>query len=290
VLAPAPPQYEFAVDKYAVIRLAEGLGIDTPRTQRIVSPRQLGDLDPSWIYPLVLKPVRSRSLVDGRWISPPVAIVRSARELAEHAARIDAATPMLLQEYVPGGGEAWFGACRAGRPIVEFAHRRLREKPPTGGESVLREAISLSPDLSESARMLVAALGWTGVLMVEFRRAPNGRLALMEINPRLWGSVQLAIDAGIDFPKIALDLYLGNAIEVGTARLGIRSRWLLGDVDHLLALWRSAALRSGMGQSRSGALAAFVRSFVDGTKLEVLRQDDPAPFFREVASWLRALR
>ncbi|MCK7577967.1 MAG: ATP-grasp domain-containing protein [Chromatiales bacterium] len=50
------------------------------------------------------------------------------------------------------------------------------------------------------AKKLLDAVSWHGVAMVEFRVTLEGKPYLMEINTRFWGSLQLAIDAGVDFP------------------------------------------------------------------------------------------
>ena len=90
---------------------------------------------------------------------------------------------LLLQEFIPGHGEGIFLLAHRGRSLIRFAHRRLREKPPTGGVSVVSESIAIDPELLAQSERLLEELNWTGVAMIEFRRAPNGRATLMEINP-----------------------------------------------------------------------------------------------------------
>ena len=138
------------------------------------------------------------------------------------------------------------------------------------------------PALLAASERLLESLGWTGVAMVEFRRSPDGRAALMEINPRLWGSVQLAIDSGIDFPALLVDLFHGAPVTPVEARLGVRTRWLLGDLDHLIISLRRPELRNPPQQRVSSVIGAFLRSFVDGSRTEILRWSDPAPFLRDL--------
>jgi predicted ATP-grasp superfamily ATP-dependent carboligase len=123
--------------------------------------------------------------------------------------------------------------------------------------------------------------------MVEFRRAPGGRAALMEVNPRLWGSLQLAIDAGVDFPRLLVALYRGEAIASVEPRIGVRTRWLLGDLDHLAIALRRREVRRALGRSAPRVVAEFVRSFFDGTRLDVWRRSDPGPFRSELRDRLR---
>src|SRR2546430_8599658 len=84
-------------------------------------------------------------------------------------------------------------------------------------------------------------VGWHGAAMVEFKVRADGRPYLMEINPRFWGSLQLAIDAGVDFPWLAYQLAAGLTPDsVEGYRIGVRNRWLLGDLDHVYLSWKES--------------------------------------------------
>jgi predicted ATP-grasp superfamily ATP-dependent carboligase len=175
-----------------------------------------------------------------------------------------------------------------------FAHRRLREKPPSGGVSVYRESIALDEQLVGPGLRLLDALGWNGVAMIECKREQaTGRQVVMEVNPRFWGSLQLAIDAGIDFPSLLVRCAAGEAVPTcDRYRIGTRSRWFWGDVDHLcLRLTRSRAelqLENGAG-SRLRAVRDFVRVSPGRDRSEVWRWRDPLPFLVETLQWLRIL-
>ena len=150
---------------------------------------------------------------------------------------------------------------------------------------MLRESIEPDPELLADSERLLAELGWTGVAMVEFRRRPGGPGVLMEINPRFWGSLQLAIDAGVDFPSLWVSLQRGEQVSPGPARVGVRCRWLLGDLDHLLVSLRRRAMREATGRRPSQVVTDFVRGFFDGSRMEVCRRDDWRPFVRELRTW-----
>ena len=288
VACPERAAYEVAVDKFELLRRAALLGLAVPRMQLFEDPGELTALPEPFSYPVVLKPRRSRFLSEGRWVSGDVRIVRSASELEGARSAPGLAGGVLLQELVPGRGEGIFLLTDRGRPLARFAHRRIREKPPWGGVSVLSEAIAPDPELLAGSERLLAELQWTGVAMVEFRRAPSGPAYVMEMNPRLWGSLQLAIDAGVDFPSLLVGLVRGESILPVHARLGTRTRWLLGDIDHLLICLRHPDVRRQRGVSVLALLRDFVRSFFDGSRLEVIRRGDWRPFFRELRDWLRA--
>src|SRR5690606_2968691 len=221
--------------------------------------------------------------------------VRPARDEAELAEGLAAyppeAYPILVQERVTGPGIGVFLLAREGRSLAAFGHRRIREKPPTGGVSVYRESVRPRPDVRRHAERLLEALGWTGVAMVEFKEdVATGTPYLMEVNGRFWGSLQLAIDAGVDFPRLLVSSALGE--EVGPApelREGIRSRWEWGDVDHLLWMLLRGPRARAIDPTLPGRLAALGRFLVPwrpGDRPEVLRWSDPRPFLRESAQWV----
>ena len=294
LIAPPRTDYEAAVDKYGLVERARRLGIDVPESRLIEELGSLKALPEPFRYPVIAKPRRSRVLADNKsWQAPPVHVVRDSASLgAAIASWVPADGDFVLQEFVPGHGEGLFALCEQGRIKARFGHRRLREKPPLGGVSVLRESIEVPQDVGHASELLLADLGFTGLAMVEYRRAPDGRLVLMEINPRPWGSLQLAIDAGIDFPRLMVEAGRTNrsGAMLPPARIGVRTRWLLGDVDHLLLCARSRTLRRELGTSLPRVAFEFLRSFFDGSRLEVLRADDWRPFRRELGAWIRGLR
>ena len=83
---------------------------------------------------------------------------------------------------------------------------------------------------------LLGPLGWHGVAMLEFKQdAAHREVFLIEVNGRFWGSLQLAIAAGVDFPYLTYQLAVGERPSVPRALpVGVKNRWLLGDLDHLL--------------------------------------------------------
>jgi predicted ATP-grasp superfamily ATP-dependent carboligase len=106
----------------------------------------------------------------------------------------------------------------------------------------------------------------------------------MEINGRLWGSLQLAIDAGVDFPRLLVSCAMGARVpSVTRYRVGVRSRWFWGDVDHLYL-----RLRNGGGTAgKLAALRDFLATGFRRTREEIWRWRDPAPFLLESLQQLR---
>jgi predicted ATP-grasp superfamily ATP-dependent carboligase len=280
--------YDTLADKWALWRLARRLGVPVPRTVAADAVQSLPDDLSGLTFPLVVKSRRSRMWSDGRSVAGVVTYARSEVELRAILARSSCLGrhPFLLQEYIEGVGCGVFALYDRGKPVVFFTHRRLREKPPSGGVSVLSESVDVAPRLRELSERLLGHVAWHGVAMLEFRVSRDGTPYLLEANPRFWGSLQLAIDAGVNFPvllyRLAVDLAPGPTTPY---KVGVRSRWLLGDLDQLYLTLKGAP---GPGLRRGGrwrAVAEFVRSFNRITRQDVMRLDDPKPFLVELRQY-----
>jgi predicted ATP-grasp superfamily ATP-dependent carboligase len=294
---PLPPYevYHSISDKRGLMERARELGVPTPPELEL--PDAATPLDEAALprFPVVVKPARSVvNTGDGEAqirTSVAHAVDRNALDDVLRRAHPQA-YPLLIQEYIPGVGEGAFFLMWEGEAVARFSHRRIREKPPAAGVSVYREAIPLAADLEDYSRRLLDDFGWTGVAMVEYRRSlVDGIPYLMEVNGRFWGSLQLAVDAGVDFPSLLVDCVLGLDPEPVTSyRDGVRSRWWLGDLDHLIIRMKESTPRYRLppdAGSRPGALLRFLVPWMPGDRSEVLRLSDPGPGLRELWEWIR---
>lgn len=285
--------FSAVADKRTLLAEAGSLGIAVPRQVVLGTREDASALDPDTLqYPLVLKPSRSVGEHEGQRVSLGVRHVANAAALrAEIEDLGDAAFPLLLQQRIVGPGIGIFLLTWDGKLLATFAHRRLREKPPSGGVSVYSESVAADAQLVEQSRALLERMHWRGVAMVEFKReSSTGTAYLMEVNGRFWGSLQLAIEAGVDFPALLVAAAWREPIpETSAYRVGTRSRWWWGDVDHLLARWRknadALALPAG-APSRWRATLDFLTFWHPHDHNEVFRMKDPRPFFRETIEWL----
>jgi predicted ATP-grasp superfamily ATP-dependent carboligase len=276
---------QLAHDKGALATVAQDQGIPVPRTMVVSSPGDLDRVIRSIGFPAVVKARVSRLRVGGAWRSAPgTQYVSTPAELAAACHVVDAVIPgPVVQEYIPGEGRGVFMLMNRGQLRAAFAHRRIREKPPSGGVSVLSESVAPDPTLLEQAERILETLKWHGVAMVEFKHdGRDGVGKLLEINGRFWGSLQLAVDAGVDFPHLLYRLAVGGDVKpVLTYTVGVRLRWSLGTVD-----WLLLRLRESRGaRSRIRAMRDFMK-IMRGPGEETLRRDDPAPGVAELRSYL----
>ena len=294
---PALEVFERVSDKAQVLEAAQRVGIGIPnqwewRCRDEAERHKIRNEE----FPLVVKPTKSVVKRDVGLTQMSVEHVADSADLERWVATAgEESFPVLVQERVKGEGIGVFVLLWDGALHAVAGHRRIREKPPSGGVSVLRESTVVDPGLLRKSLGLLGELGWDrGVAMVEYKVEPEtGQAWLMEINGRFWGSLQLAVDAGVDFPALLLQCSRGEPPgDPVTGRPGVRTRWLMGDVDQLLMrLFRSRealhlpASLSGRGR----AILEFLWDFRPGIRQEVLRLSDPRPFVTEAGAWLRSL-
>jgi hypothetical protein len=279
-------------NKATLLEVAAGLGIPVPVQTTLLSPADGPGVVAGLRFPVVLKP--SRSVAESDHGRAKFGVLHAANEqgFLESLDRMpEAAFPVLVQERVVGPGLGVFLLRWDDAVLAHFAHRRVREKPPSGGVSVRSVSVPAEPALLAQAESLLRQVGWNGVAMVEFKRGTDGRAYLMEINGRFWGSLQLAIDSGVDFPRLLVEAAMGRTPSpVDTYRVGVRRRWWWGEVDHLLARLRHRpevlALPPGSPSSAAVAFDLLTAPF-RGVRGEVCRLSDPAPALREAFDWLR---
>ncbi len=249
-------------------------------------------------YPCVVKP-RFSNARHGDTVLPDLGVAYvdgpAALEEAVLARRQGEHWP-LLQTWVAGTGRGVFALCDHGTPVAWFAHQRLRDVRPTGSGSSLRRSVPLDPTLRAGAERLLRAMAWHGPVMLEFRDDGVHPPRLMEVNGRFWGSLQLAIASGVDFPLLWVRLLRGEAVSpTESFRAGVTLRWWWGDMKRLgyILHGRPAGFTGTFPSAWQGLRELFGRQ-PPGTKLEAWDRGDPWPAvgeflqgIREVLAWRR---
>ena len=231
----APEQcVAMAADKLQMTVLAQRLGVPAPRTVSCSELEELAGLR----FPVVIKPKRE---TPGR---PPIRYARNPAELrillegSSNTAGDGGFADLIIQEYIPGHGCGLFATYQRGVCKRVFMHRRVREYPASGGVSSCAESFYDSK-LADHGRRLLDELNWHGVAMVEFRYdSRDGEFKLMEINPKFWGSLDLALAAGADFPGDLCKMALGQTLTFSDHyERNLRFHWPFSGQGELFHLW-----------------------------------------------------
>jgi len=267
-----PPweKLRWACDKRLLHGLAGKLQVDQPWTACPSNRKELAKLDCP--YPVILKPairLRPSTLaVPKAW---PVEDYHSLLTRYDEASALLSPENLIIQEIIPGGGETQFSyaaLCRDGRPLASLVARRTRQFPRDFGQlSTFVETVD-EPEVIEPAQRLLAAIRFTGLAEVEFKRDPrSGQFKVIDINPRVWGWHTLSRRAGVDFPYLLWRLTRGESIPQSRGRAG--ARWVHWTADLRLAMEELAAGRLSFRD--------YLRSLRGPLESAIFSWEDPLP-------------
>jgi predicted ATP-grasp superfamily ATP-dependent carboligase len=291
LVLPAHDSLVRAFDKLQMIRLAQSLGITVPETWTVGSQEDAHRLSSSLPYPVVLKArMSNEELRSGALTATgkPEYAGTPAQMLSAYDRLRTRCSAIVVQEFVEGKGTGYFALMRDGELRAEFGHMRLRDVRPTGSGSAVRVSVELDPSVRRAGRRILDALRWHGVAMVEFRLRPDSTPVFMEVNGRFWNSLSLAIYSGVDFPALLVNMVEQRDVPfLNDYRAGVRCRWLLGDLRHVLEVLRGApAGYPGEFPRRLPTVFHFLLP-VAGMHHDNFSLSDPLP---ELGDWLDFLR
>ncbi len=217
-----------------------------------------------------------------------VTIVHCEEDYEQYREQSLAAQPYLIEAFFSGKGEGVSVFSVDGEVHAAFAHKRVAE-PSSGGGSSYRVSIELDEELLKATQDICHATNYTGVAMFEFRRNPDdGNWILVEVNARFWGSLPLAVFAGVDFPRMYADYLLSGCLPetpILNYRQHVTARALVADLYEIkreLELAReggSFIKARAKGIFRLFAITKLVTPF---ETIDSFSRSDLGPFWGEV--------
>jgi predicted ATP-grasp superfamily ATP-dependent carboligase len=221
---------KLASSKVQTYAFAEKIAVPYPAIIKVNSLDEIESLDPE--FPCVIKaPFEiGKNVVD--YAHNKEQFIRKYRAICDKHNMAD--TLPIVQRYIDGGGFGFFAYYENGQCKNFFIHKRLREYPASGGFSTTAEAF-YDPKIETYGKKILDALNWDGVAMVEFKQDKRtGEYYLMEINAKFWGSLELALVNGVNFPQMLIDRALGKDVKTNDSYGRKRFQWILnGDLFHL---------------------------------------------------------
>jgi D-aspartate ligase len=271
------------LDKERTYELARSVGIPAPRTVPIGHEDKptgsLGDLS----FPIALKPRRSHLFARHFGLTQKVFVAADGRELADRTERLRAiGIELLACEIIPGPDDAYHSYYsfidEGGEPLLHLTKRKLRQYPPGFGLATYHE-VDRDPEVAELGLRFFKGVGLRGMGNVEFKRdARDGRLVLIECNPRFTAGHEIVRHAGIDLALLAYNRLTGRPLPpLDGYRAGVR---MLHPVEDLRA---ALELRS---RGRLG-LRSWAASLLHRQRFPLFSWRDPQP---SLHSWARFAR
>ncbi|HEX2104114.1 MAG TPA: hypothetical protein VHF51_10720 [Solirubrobacteraceae bacterium] len=276
-----PATVALATDKTLLHQLARAAGLDVPAT-RVLSAAEVAESPPDVSYPAVVKPQRSELPTSlGELEHFAVTRVKSREEL--HAALL--ALPGacgVVQPYIDGRLGATAGVFWDGE-IVCAAHMAAeRTWPPGCGTVSYGRTVAPDPEFDLAIGSLLERLGWRGIFQVDYIER-DGRRLVIDLNPRIYTWLTLAVAAGRNLPAVWTALLLGREPEIGRYKCGVRYRHEPYDGRALMSAFR--------GGARAAALTGLLPR--PRTAHAVVSLRDPMPALtalESAATWMRSRR
>jgi len=201
-----------AHNKEETILMGRKLGVPTPKTIVPKDIEELEKISDKLEYPVVIKPRKSAASRGLQFAFSSQDLLNKYPIQGYSDMVVDYSRP-LIQEYIPGEIHDVCVLFNKGEPRAALTQKRLWIYPTFGGWGVVNET-TYEPNLIKLAFKLLKKLKWHGVAQVEFKiDERDGKPKLMEINPKFWGTLELSIKAGIDFPYLLYKMAIEGDVE-----------------------------------------------------------------------------
>jgi len=261
LLAPAD-RVERLADKARFADLAVETGVPTPTTY-VPSEQGLREIERRADFPVLVKPTNASGARGIRRVERPGAL----RETYDAVTAAEGEA--LVQEFVDhAGGHYSVGTVfdRDGAPRAIHVYEELLQYPDSGGPAIRARSVPVEPWVHEMLSLL-EAVDWTGPAHMDVLFDPDdGTYKLLEVNPRVWSSIGLAIGSGVGVGKTAYELATGGDPDcVDTYRTDRTYRWTVPNE----LLWAVD------GRNTPRRVRRLLRSDGDRTTRAVLSRADP---------------
>ncbi len=283
-LAPAPllglPSHEVvlrSLDKLELASVAVRHGLESPATRVCADEADAIAAAEEYGFPVVVKPScsiierdGSRHQFAGRHIGDAAGLRRAVSGCGGRC---------LVQRAESGPVLSFGGVFAEGRLLGEAVSRYRRTWYPDAGNVSYSETIE-RPELAERVTGLLAEIGWEGLFELEMIERGGQEWAVIDFNPRPYGSLALAIGAGANLPVVWCSHLLGGQPPPVRAQPGRFYRWEDADLRH--ALW----------QLRHGSIKAALRVIRVRPNVvhPYLEARDPGPFLARAVFMARSAR
>jgi D-aspartate ligase len=276
VPTPAWDTVKWLWDKRNTYRMAEKVGIPTPRTWY---PKSIEELDQvEGHFPVALKPAIKEHFIyatkSKAWRADNLT---QLRQLVTRALQHIPIEEIMIQDLIPGDGKCQYAFCsffKDGKSIAQITACRRRQHPlEFGRSSTYAETVEL-PILEEYSKCFLRAIKYYGLVEVEFKYDPrDGQYRLLDVNGRTWGYHTIGRPAGIDFPYLLFADQMGESVESCIGKSGVRWVRLLTDLP-------TGTL--GILKGQLGA-RAYLKTLREYDEEAVFSWEDPLPGLMEMA-------
>jgi len=230
------PSYDIfkkAIDKFEIIKIAENLNIPVPNTTELFNIKKIDRIlsENNIKYPFVLKPKVRGDQISG------TQIIKSKDELKkiyQYFIKIGRKDPIynyekpIIQEFIPSG--MIYDCCTLtsnGKVNYALTQCRYRQMNPRRGIGVVN-LTSKNIELINLSKKLLELINYHGPAQLEWLKTKSNKFILLEINPRFWGTLELSIKAGYNFPLYVIKALYKKLDKFYNLpyKIGLKERWI----------------------------------------------------------------
>ena len=279
---PTIQQIEQVHDKGTLAEFCGREGLPIPLTVVPATPQEFMDAAAGFTYPAFVKVRQSAAAVGVKKVGSISEAVQTFDAFVKDLELGPGSYP-LLQEGIPGDDYCATFLFDHGELRAAMTYHNLRSFPVKSGTGVLRETVK-APTIEAIGAELLTRLRWHGVAEIDFRWTgrEDDPAWLIEVNPRFWGGMPQAVEAGWDYPYLLYRLAVDGKVDpVAPHDSGVRTETpLMGLLATLHEIIhdepRMAAMKNAFEGLRSTyvrgnrrrALRSFVRNFKDATDVK----------------------
>lgn len=280
--AASPGALEQSHDKWALLGVAREAGFETPEARLVDGEAAWAAAAAALPPPTVHRARRSILRSGSHLIKPPTRVFFDGASAERDARqRIERGEPFVVSSYFPGTGRGIYLFMCSGEPVLRFGHLRIRETNPAGSASCAARPWMPTEDEIRKAATVLRALGVEGAAMLEFRQERHtGVQRMIEVNPRLWGSISLPVSEGLDIPRHQVEFFAAGRVPEMPPRLrgGAGVRYLSAEISRLLHAWQGPP-RGWQADYPTfpAAWREFIGGFRDRLGYYVHDRSDPLP-------------
>lgn len=279
VFGPRWRDLQHLCNKQLLVHAAQKAGIAVPKSYDVNSPEDAARIEMT--FPVVLKP--AMRLTRNAFTSAKAWRAETRDELVElyiKATALQGQDGIVVQEYIPGGGEAQFsyaGLWSANAPVAELAARRTRQYPVEFGYTSTFVEIVDNDEVMRTGRKLLSSAGFEGLVEVEFKYdARFDTYKILDVNPRSWSWLSLCEAGGFDFARSIEAILKGEARPVQHAPSG--HAWVHVSRDIAAAIQLMLMNRLNLG--------GWFEGYRQKLTCAVFAFDDPLPALLELPTVL----
>ena len=198
----APDLFYMAYDKNKTMRICMEEGIPCPKTYLDIHKMEdlpLSDMQ----FPIVVKPASSYGAMGFHRVDSEEDLKLLFSELGSRC------SSYVFQEYIPQTGiqfECAMFVDNDNEVKASCVFSKTRWFPVSGGSSTCNYTV-IRPDIVDSCTKLLKKIGWRGAADIDLIEDPrDGTAKIMEINPRVSGSVKVVLNSGVNIARQMIEL------------------------------------------------------------------------------------